>query len=163
MTMKKIINEGGINGTGKGVVNINSQDYKDLQRIIQAKAKKQSSEEQMTYKLIGLRLQMETYIEEQKPSKIINSGIFLKKFLKAINVKNKVFAKFIELEEANLSMIINGKRKINTELAYKLGQIFKINPTYWLIIQSKNELLEIVNNKQIVHKEYQLSDLLEVV
>jgi hypothetical protein len=55
--MKKIINEGGINGTGKGVVNTNSQSYKDLQNIIQVQVKKQSVQEQLTYKLIGLKLQ----------------------------------------------------------------------------------------------------------
>lgn len=160
--MKEIINEGGINGTGEGVVNINSQDYKDLQSIVKAHAKKQSDEEKLAYKLIGLKLQIENYIDAEQPSKMIHSGMFLKKYLKAINVKNKTFANFIELEEANLSMIINGKRKINTEFAYKLGQLFDINPNYWLLIQSKNELLEILNNEQIVRKKYQLSDLLEI-
>ena len=37
--MGKIINEGGINGTGQGVVNINSQDYKELQKVIQGEVK----------------------------------------------------------------------------------------------------------------------------
>ena len=55
--MKKIINEGGIIGIGEGVMNINSQDYKDLQNIIQVQVKKQSVQEQLTYKLIGLKLQ----------------------------------------------------------------------------------------------------------
>jgi hypothetical protein len=55
--MEILINEGGINGTGKGVVNTNSQSYKDLQNIIQVQVKKQSVQEQLTYKLIGLKLQ----------------------------------------------------------------------------------------------------------
>jgi addiction module HigA family antidote len=160
--MEKIINKGGINGTGEGVVNTNSEDYKALKKAIQEHTKQQTKQEQIRYRLIGLKLQMESYIDAEQPSKMIHSGIFLKKYLKAINVKNKTFANFIELEEANLSMIINGKRKINTEFAYKLGQLFNINPNYWLLIQSKNELLEIVNNEQIVRKKYQLSDLLEI-
>jgi hypothetical protein len=55
--MEILINEGGINGTGKGVVNTNSQSYEDLQNIIQVQVKKQSVQEQLTYKLIGLKLQ----------------------------------------------------------------------------------------------------------
>jgi addiction module HigA family antidote len=158
-----MINKGGINGTGKGVVNTNSEHYKALKKTIQEHAKQQTKEKQIRYQLIGLKFQMESYIDAEQPQKIIDSGMFLKKYLKAININNKVFANFIELEEANLSMILNGKRKINTELAYKLGQLFNINPNYWLLIQSKNELLEVVNKGQLAHKKYQLSDLLAVV
>ena len=63
--MIKIINEGGINGTGQGVVNINSKDYKDLQKAVQEHAKKQSFQQKMTYEMIGLKLQLESYIEEK--------------------------------------------------------------------------------------------------
>ena len=57
--MKKFINKGGINGTGNGVVNINSQNYKDLQRIIQHHSKKQMKEQYIDYQLIGLKLKKE--------------------------------------------------------------------------------------------------------
>lgn len=156
----KIINEGGINGTGKGVVNINSQDYKSLQKIVQEHAQKQTLEERLNYELISLQLQIESYISEKEPITIINAGDFLKKYLKVIKIKNKDFAHYIEIEEANLSMILNGKRKINTELAYKLGQIFNINPNYWLLIQSKNELLQIDSHQKTLLNKYKLKDLL---
>ena len=159
--MTKIINEGGINGTGQGVVNINSSDYKDLQKAVQEHAKKQSFHQKINYELISLKLQIESYIEEIEPVVIVSSGVFLRKYLKAINVKNKEFANYIEMEEANLSMIMKGKRKINTELAYKLGQIFNINPNYWLLIQSKNELLRIDNKRKTTFKKYRLNDLLQ--
>ena len=161
--MNQIINEGGINGTGQGVVNINSKDYKGLQKAIQEHAKKQSFQQKIKYELIGLKLQIENYIEEKEPSELIYAGEFLKRYLKAIKIKNKTFAKYIEIEEANLSMITKGKRKINTELAYKLGQLFNINPNYWLLIQSKNELLQIDNQRKTKLKQYKLHDLLQKV
>ena len=159
--MTKIINEGGINGTGQGVVNINSSDYKDLQKAVQEHVKKQSFRQKINYELISLKLQIENYVEEIEPVAIVSPGDFLRKYLKAINIKNKEFANYIELEEANLSMIMKGKRKINTELAYKLGQIFNINPNYWLLIQSKNELLLIGNKQKTTLKKYRLNDLLQ--
>jgi len=41
----KIANEGGVNGTGTGFVNINSKDYKGLQAAILAHSKQQALEE----------------------------------------------------------------------------------------------------------------------
>ncbi len=159
--MTKIVNEGGINGVGKGVINTNSKDYKDLQKAVLEHAKKQSFHQKINYELISLKLQLESYIEKEEPSMIISSGDFLRQYLKVINIKNKEFANYIEIEEANLSMIMKGKRKVNTELAYKLGQIFNVNPNYWLLIQSKNELLEIDNKRKAKFKKYQLNDLLK--
>ena len=60
-------------------------------------------------------------------------------------------------------MIMKGKRKINTELAYKLGQLFNIEPNYWLLIQSKNELLQLDNQRKIRFKQFKLDDLLQKV
>lgn len=161
--MNKVVNEGGINGTGRGIVNINSKDYKGLQKAVQKYAQKQSFQQKIKYELIGLKLRLESYIEEKEPTEIISAGAFLRQYLKAISIKNKVFATYMEIEEANLSMILNGKRKINTELAYKLGQLFNINPNYWLLIQSKNELLQLDNQRKIRFKAYKLQDLLQKV
>lgn len=155
-----IINKGGINGSGKGVINTNASDYKALQKTIQEHAKQQSSQQKMRYALIGLQFQLENYIQEQKPSEIIAAGTFLKKYLKTLHIKNKIFAEYVGLEEANLSMILHGKRKINTELAYKLGQIFNTSPNYWLVVQNKNDLLRIANSTKAKSKKYRLKDLI---
>lgn len=157
---ERIINEGGINGTDKGVVNINSKDYKELQKAVQQHYKSQSKEQKIRYKLISIRLQMDTYISEKSPKQIKSSGYFLKEFLKAIEIKNKDFASFIDFEESNLSAIINDKRKINTELAFVLGLIFNVNPNVWLLIQNKNELLKIKGKK---FSRYNLENLLKKV
>lgn len=156
-----MVNEGGINGTGKGIVNTNSKDFKELQKAIIEHAKNQSSEDKIRYKLISLKLQMETYISREEVNEKIDVGEFLKKHLKAINIKNKQFANYIEVEESNLSSIINGRRKINIDTAFKLGQLFNINPNLWLLIQSKNELLEIDKEKRKKYQKYKLKDLLK--
>ena len=104
---------------------------------------------------------MQNYLTQKVPQNIKTAGDFLKEHIKAIGIKHKVFAQYIDLEESNLSAILKGKRKINTTVAYKLGLIFNINPNLWLTIQSKNELLEI-NKKEISNpKIYQLEDLLK--
>lgn len=98
---------------------------------------------------------------EQYPGKIIDAGEFLKKHIDAIDIKNKEFANFIDLEESNLSAILNGRRKINTELGLKLGQVFNIDPNLWFQIQIKSELLRMNNKRALGKKQYRLEDLLK--
>lgn len=161
MTKKKERNIGGVNGTGKGIVNTNSKDFKGLRAAIQAHAKQQTTYDKIRYALISLKFQMESYISEEEPAEIIAIGEFLSHHLKAINIKNKEFAKYINIEASNLSSILKGRRKINTDLALKLGQLFNLNPNLWLLIQSKNELLGINKTKRVEYQKYQLEDLLK--
>ena len=65
----KEINQGGVNGFGRAVVNTNSEDYKALQQAIIAEAKKQSPEEKIKLELRSLKYQMETYVDERAKRK----------------------------------------------------------------------------------------------
>lgn len=157
----RLINPGGVNGTGKGVVNINSKDYKGLQRAIIEHAKQQSPEERMKYALISLRFQMESYLSQSSPDKIIEVGYYLKEHLKAIGISNKAFAKYIDIEDSNLSAIIKGRRKVNIDIAFKLGEVFELDPNLWLLIQGKNDLLKIDSQRRLKYKKYNLKELLQ--
>lgn len=159
----KIINEGGINGTDKGVININSKDYKGLQKAVQEHSKKQDKKDRLRYKLISLRLQMDSYIQDKSPKEVKSSGYFLKQFLQAIEIKNKEFANFIDIEESNLSAILNSKRKVNTELAFVLELLFNVNANTWLLIQNKNDLLKIQNQEGKKFSRFNLDSLLKKV
>lgn len=159
----KVANEGGINGTGKGIINTNSHDYKALQNAILTHANQQTKEERIGYHLTSLKYQMESYLTCKILKEIKTAGDFLREHIKAMGIKNKTFANFIDIEESNLSAIFKGKRKINTTLAYKLGLLFNINPNVWLNIQSKNAFLEISKKKSLDTKIYKLENLLKKV
>lgn len=161
--MKQGINLGGINGSGQGLVNTNSKDFKGLREAIKEHAKQQTPLEQIRYELLSLKFQMETYVSDEEPLELIDVGAFLKRHLKALGIKNKVFAKYIEIEASNLSSITKGRRKINTDLAFKLGQVFNLDPNVWLLIQSKNELLGLDKEKRLDYQKYKLDDLLKQV
>jgi len=163
MSKKKEINEGGVNGSGKRIVNTNSKEYKALQRAIIEHSQSQSQSDIIRYDLISLKYQMHKYISVNEPILLKEVGAFLKDHLQAIGIKNKEFAKYIELEESNLSAIIRNKRKINIDLALKLGKVFSIHPNIWLLIQSKNELLKIDQKKKLTYSKYKLDDLLKKV
>jgi len=161
MANKKFLNPGGINGTGTGVVNVNSEDFKALQRTILEEVKNQTPEERMKYALIALHIQMKTYISKDYDRAYRSVGDFLKGYIKAIGIKNKTFAQYIEIEESNLSAIIRDKRKITLNLALKLEQIFGVDAGIWLQIQSKNELQKLKEERKNDYQKYQLADLLK--
>ena len=162
-TKNKIINPGGVNGTGEGVVNVNSKDFKALQKAVIEHSKQQILGEKLKYALISVQFQMKRYASIKEPKNIIHAGEFLKMYLKAIGVNNKSFANFIEIKESNLSAIMKNKRKISLDLAYKLGYTFNSNPNLWLLIQSKNELLKINQEKKSSYQKYNLEKLLKKV
>ncbi len=159
MTKSKLINQGGINGAGESPVNPHSTDFRELQAIIQKVAANQSEEVRMENELLSIRFQIESYLQ-QDSNELVLAGTFIEKLLKAIKVKKKDFAQYINYEESNLSALLKGRRKINTDIAMKLGQIFKMNPLLWLQIETKNDLLRTGKRKDGDYQQYSLGDLL---
>ena len=161
MSKQKIVNEGGITGTGKGLVNQNSKEFKELQRMIIGRSGELEESEVIANRLLSLRFQMETYLERENPEEIIQAGEFLAAYVEALKVKKRTLAEYIDYKESNLSAIFKGRRKINADLAIKLGEIFKVDPAIWLHIQSKNDLLEIIDKYKKKYKKYKLEELMK--
>lgn len=120
MSKQKIINEGGIIGTGKGLVNQNSKELKELKRVIKEKSGELKEPELIANRLLSLRFQMETYLERENPKKIIQIGEFLEEYVEALKIKKRD-------------------------------------------IQSKNELMEIIDRDKKKYEKYKLEDLLKEV
>ncbi|MCG8328872.1 MAG: hypothetical protein MI974_14365 [Chitinophagales bacterium] len=141
MENKKIINAGGVNGLGENSVNTNAKDFKKLLSTIKEISSNQSKEERIDNEFLSIRFQIESYLTSTT-NEIILAGEFIEKYLAVIKIKKKDFAKYINYEETNLSALLKGRRKINLDIALKLGKIFKINPEVWLHIESKNDLIK---------------------
>lgn len=161
MAKKEFINEGGINGTGTGVVNVNSESFKATRKMIEEISTAQSDERKIKTNIRSLRFQMEDYLNEENPSEIKTTGWFLNELIQSIQIKNKDFADYIGIQSSNLSALIKGTRRINIDLAFKLDSIFNINPALWLHIQNKNDLLQIKKGKRSASEGYSLEELLE--
>lgn len=163
MAKKKIINEGGINGSGKGLVNTNSEDFLFLKEQIINASDQQSKKQIAINNLLSLKYQMEDYFRSQHPSETISVGSFLRKFIDILGLKQKLFAEYIGIEDSNLSALLKSKRKLNLDLSIKLSKIFNIPPTLWLSIQNKNELLKFKKKSDAQYEKYNLDDLLKQV
>jgi addiction module HigA family antidote len=161
MAKKKIINEGGVIGSGKGLVNTNSNDFLFLKAQIAHKSIQQSKKQLVINHFLALRYQMDDYLLTPCPAQIIPVGTFLKQFLNVIDLKHKLFAKYIGIENSNLSALLKGRRKLNLDIALKLEKIFNAPSSLWLNIQNKNELLIFQNNSTSSYDNYNLDDLLK--
>jgi addiction module HigA family antidote len=80
-----------------------------------------------------------------------------------IGVSHKEFADYIGYKNSNLSALYSGKRRVNYDLALKLGAIFNIDAFLWLNLQNKTELLEIGEESGEKYQKYSLADLLKTV
>jgi len=155
---ENIINEEGINGTGKGFINTNSKDFKALQAAIQAHAARLSPQEKRENLMLSTRFQMESYLKDDAID-IKAAGVFVKELIKLLGITNQDLARYVECEESNMSAFLNGKRRINTDLAIKLGQIFKFDPTLILNIQNKNDIKHLHATPKTNYKKYDVADL----
>lgn len=157
---ENIVNEGGINGSGTSFFNISDEELDILDKKVKAVYQNQTSEQKLKNKITSLRYKMEDYLEQNDSEKLILVGNFIKEILDIINIKNKVFAEYIGLSKQELSKVINGRRKLNSDLALKIGSIFNIDPYLWLDIQNKNELFMLKKESNQEYKRYKLEDLL---
>ena len=155
-------NPGGVNGIGEEKVDVTSEDFVILRQKIVEDAQKQTQKQILENKVLTIKLRMLTYLNAPSSEKVIEVGEFLKELLDELGIKKNRFAKYIELHPANLSSLLKGRRKINTQMAIKLDEIFNIGSDIWMKIQTRNDLIQ---TRQMLKKEkgkYKLSDLLEI-
>lgn len=157
--MKTQYKEDGINGLGEGVVNVNSEEFKGLQEIIKLRSAELSNEEKEENALFSIKLDMYAYLENQN-DELIEAGRFLNDLIKALKIKKKFFADYIQTRESNLSALFSGNRRINADLAIKLGKIFGLNPVVWINIQTKNDIDKMKKKNEKDYLNYSLDDLL---
>ncbi len=160
MKKSKVVNEGGINGLGESLVNLNSQSFKSLKDAIISHHADRSESEIMKNSMISLRFQMESYLSSDEIDDIIPAGNFIENFLTVVGISKKKFSEYIEYDYSNLIATLKGRRKVNPDLAIKVGKIFGVSPAIWLHIESKNELSTYLKSESSYEK-YSLLELIK--
>ncbi|HFA48023.1 MAG TPA: addiction module antidote protein, HigA family [Bacteroidetes bacterium] len=162
--MTKNINEIGwkIIGNPDGNTNLTKQEFDELGVIFRERSRKYTEKQKQAFEMVAVFSAINSYIDEPiKSGKILAPGHFIKELLKIYKLKNKDLADQLGLTKSNFSALINGKRKINFDLAIKLGKIFGIKPKLWLDVQNKNELWRLENADKEKYKKYTLENLLK--
>jgi len=146
---------------GNGTNKVDKSETAIIKRIIDAHASELSDEKRIENNLFGLKLRMNSYLNQNINSQIISTGEFLNEILTILKLRKNKFAQFIELEEPNLHAILKGRRKINNKIAKKLELIFNINEQLWLFIETKNEIKKFNQTNKISKSKYSIKQLMK--
>lgn len=147
------------NGMLTNPMDTGTEEFKDFQAILLNKAKNRSEAQQREIELLSIKFQMQDYLESEE-TELRLPGDFLKEYLKTLDISQKKFAHYIDINPSNLNKLIKGERPVNYELAIILGQIFNNDPMLWIEIQAKNELKKIRHAKTRRFNNYSLKDLM---
>jgi len=160
MPKENIVNEGGILGFQNPSEKISGEEFQLIKKEIDKLVAKQTPEQKLKNKLIALRYKMEDYLEKNNPENVIEIGQFIEELLKALETKSKTFAEFLDVSKYDLSKIINGRKKLNNDLAIKLGYAFNVKPYLWIAIQNKNEQIYMEKVDINKYKKYKVENFL---
>jgi addiction module HigA family antidote len=147
------------NGILTESMDIGTKQYQDFKLLIRSKVSQTSKEERIRIALLGLKYNMEDYLS--KSGKSIRVGIFIKQFIKLIEVKQIELAEYLNMKPSNLSKILSGERRLNIELAIILEKLSNINAELWLRIQNQNELKEAQKAQTKRMSKYKLKELIK--
>jgi len=78
---------------------------------------------------------MAKLLDEIHPSEVL-----LQDYMKPMNVSTLKLAADIDVPTRRISELVNGKRPITADTALRLGLFFKMEPRFWLNLQSEYDM-----------------------
>lgn len=160
MAKKKIEPQDGVLTTS---MDIKSKEFKEFQLFLSDKVKSLDEKQKLRIELLALQIKIEDYLNSNEQNiDMITVGDFLRLYLDKLGIKQNKLATYIGLKPSNFSKILSGSRKVNFELSFILSRIFNLDPKVWMLIQIKNEYLELKKEKENDFKNYKLEDLVKV-
>lgn len=143
-------------------MNVNSKEFKAFQLFLSNRVDSLSEKQKSRIELLALKIKIEDYLNSNEDeSDMITVGDFLRLYLDKLDIKQNLLAKYIGLKPSNFSKILSGSRKLNFELAFIISHIFNLDPKVWMLIQVKNEYLELKKAKLEYYQNFKLEDLVK--
>jgi plasmid maintenance system antidote protein VapI len=140
------------------------EDIDAVKSYITVESAKQSPERKLRNELLGIKYQMQDYIKNDEIDKEMSIIDFVKLYLKSLKLTQRDLASAFEMKDTNLYKYLKGDRKLNTDIVFKLSAFSHTQPELWYYIQTKNELRQIVKEKDNLKKyeKYDYENILEL-
>lgn len=133
-----------------------------LRDFILSESKKQSPERRWKNELLSIQYRIEDYIRSEETKDQLSMLDFVKLYLSAFNITLKKMAGIFEMKDSNLHKYLKGDRRLNSDLAMKLGAFFHTRPELWYLIQAKNEILDLKAREEGL-KKYEKYDIEKIL
>lgn len=143
-----------------GEVNTTESDLDAFRKFV-GNRPKLTTIQKIKYKLKGFDSELERYLQQDNLTEVVPVGSFIKECLRITGIKNKTIAELLDVSASNLSAMLNGKRRLNIEHAYLLGQLFNTRGKYFIDIQNKNEWSKFVSIKSKSQSKVKLENYLQ--
>ncbi len=128
------------------------EDIDAVNKYIAIESAKQSPERKLKNELLSIKYQMQDYVKSNKIDREMGIIDFVKMYLKSLKISQRALADAFEMKDTNLYKYLKGDRKLNPDLVFKLSAFFHTQPELWYYIQTKNELLHLVKEKDNMKK-----------
>lgn len=149
------------NGVLTTPMDVKTKEFKEFQLLLSKKAEALNEKQKLGIELFAIQVKIEDYLNSNEDENaILTVGYFLRLYIDKLNLKQNKLASYIGLNPSNFNKILSGNRKINFELSFMLSQIFGLDPKTWMLIQVKNEYLELKKNKVSFFRNYSLEELI---
>ena len=138
---------------------VGTEDFQDFQFFILSKSRARTKNQKILVELAALKYQMEKYLEKDQKEEV-SVGKFLKSVLEAADIRQNRFAEYIGIRPPNFNKIVRGERRLSLEQAIIIGNIFDMEASIWIGIQTKNDLRKIAKAREKNYSKYNLKELL---
>lgn len=130
----------------------NEESRNTIKDFIALHAKNQGPEQRLQNELMSIQYQIEDYLKTDTIKVKRNISEFISMYLKLLRMSQKEFAKIIEMRDSNLYKYLRGKRKLNSDIVYKISAFSHTKPELWFHLETKNSILELENDKNAIKK-----------
>lgn len=110
-----------------------------------------SEKDKLESKILQFKLSLNHYLKRPDFEPAKNFGYFLSKYIELTNVKQRTFAREIDLQEAELSQIINSHRQPSEQIFVRLEihSNKSIHAEEWLRLVEKERVFGLQTNKAL--------------
>ncbi|HEV2482504.1 MAG TPA: hypothetical protein VGS79_22725 [Puia sp.] len=116
---------------------------------------KQSDKTKLISQLLQLKFLIEDYIKSDKLNKDYTFGYFPKQYITRLEKKNNQFASEISVDPAELSQVINKRRKPTEKLIFRLEIHSNRNfpALMWFSLLEKDRAYQLKHHREIIDSE----------
>ncbi len=139
-------------------MDVGTEDFEDFQFFILSKSRSRTNDQKILVEISSIKYRMQKYLEEEQKGEV-SVGKFLKSMLKAADIRQNRFAEYIGVRPTNLNKVVRGERRLSLEQAVIVGNIFDMDPSLWIGIQTKNDLRRISESREKNYTKYSLKEL----
>ena len=139
---------------------LSKEERAELADIIRKKKDRRTEKHLLRDELLSFQARLLSYLHNEKEHKSV--GGFVAEYIAITRMKKTDLSRQLDIHNTKLSNLLKDRVKLNPFLAYKLeahsamiAGTAMIGAIYWIKLQQKEELFQVVNESSLKYDAYQ--------